>query len=60
MTLCHDCNQQKYQDIISMKILFVIWSTDMISVNVTVLQMKNTMLVIIKLIFHIPCTRTGI
>ena len=32
----------------------------MISVNVTVLQVKNTMLVIIELIFHIPFTVTGI
>ena len=59
MILCHDCDQQKCQDVISTKILFVIWSTNMISVNVTVLQMKNTMLVIIELIFHIPLTATG-
>ena len=59
MILCHDCNQKKCQDVISMKTLFVIWSTNTISVNVTVLQMKNTMLVIIELIFHIPLTATG-
>ena len=59
MILCHDCNQQKCQDIISMKTLFVIWSTNMISVNVTVLQMENTVLVIIELIFHVPLTMTG-
>ena len=61
MILCHDCDQQKCQDIISMRNFFtVIWSTNTISVNVTVLQMKNTMLVIIELNFHIPCTATGI
>ena len=59
MILCHDCNQQKCQDIISVKTLFVIWSANMISVNVTVLQKKNTMLVIIELIFYIPFTVTG-
>ena len=51
MILCHDCDQQKCQDIISMKTFVVIWRVNMISVNVTVLQRKNTMLVIIELIF---------
>ena len=63
MILCHDCDQQKCQDIISMRFFFfsiVIWSINMISVNVTVLQVKNTMLVLIELIFHIPFTATGI
>ena len=50
----------------NVKILFsvkfflnVIWSTNMISVSVIVLQMRNTMLVIIELIFHLPFTTAG-
>ena len=38
---CHDCDQQECQDIISMRTLFVIWSINMISVNVMVLQMEE-------------------
>ena len=36
--------------------LSVIWSTNTISVSVIVLQMRDTMLVIIELIFHLPFT----
>ena len=58
--LCCDCNQQECQDIIFCEFfLSVIWSTDMISVSVIVLQMRDTMLVIIELIFHLPFTVTG-
>ena len=39
--LCHECEQQKYQDIIFMNFLIVISSINMISVNVAVLQMEN-------------------
>ena len=41
MVLHHDCDQQKCQDIISIKLfLIVIWSINTISVNVTVLKME--------------------
>ena len=40
MIPCHDCDQQKCQDIISVKILFVVRSINTISVNVTVLQLE--------------------
>ena len=41
MILCHDCKQQKCQDIIYMNFLIVICSVNMISVNVAVLQIEN-------------------
>ena len=40
MFLCHDCEQQILQDIISMNFL-VICSMNMIGVNVAVLQIEN-------------------
>ena len=59
MILCHDCDQQKCQDSISMNILIVICSINTISVNVTVLQMKNIMPGHNRVNFHIPFTITG-
>ena len=50
MILCHDWDQQECQDIIFCGIfLSEIWSTNTISVSVIVLQMRDTMLVIIEL-----------
>ena len=39
--------------------LSVIWSTNMINVSVIVLQMRDTMLVIIELIFHLTFYHNG-
>ena len=41
MIFCHDCEQQKCQDIIFMNFLIVICSMNTISVNVAVLQIEN-------------------
>ena len=59
MILCCDCDQQKCQDIVSMNFLIVIYSINMISVNVAVLQMENIMLGHNRVNFHIPFTVTG-
>ena len=59
MILCHDCNQQKCQDIISMNFLIVICSINTISVNVTVLQMESIMPGHNRVNFHIPFAVTG-
>ena len=59
MIPCHDCNQQRCQDIVSMNFLILICSINTISVNVAVLQMKNIMLGHNRVNFHIPFTMTG-
>ena len=59
MILCHDCDQQKCQDIISMNFHILICSINTISVNVAVLQMENVMPGHKRLHFHIPFTATG-
>ena len=58
MILCHDCDQQKCQDIISMK-FFHCDLEHKHSVNVTVLQMKKHYASHNRVNFHIPFTATG-